>query len=53
MNKKELAYLKIHKKPIAELKPDEQILGGDWKYINPKWKGRKKIKPEKEEKEKE
>ncbi len=47
MNKKELAYLKRHKKPIAELKPDEQILGGDWKYINPKWKGRKKAESEK------
>ena len=47
MNKKEIAYLKKTKKPIAALKPEEEILGGDWRYINPIRKGIKKVEPEK------
>lgn len=44
MTKEEIAYLKKHKKPIAKLKPNEQILGGDSKYINPIRKGTPKAK---------
>lgn len=40
MTKEEIAYLKKTKKPIAKLKPNEQILGGDSKYINPIRKGK-------------
>lgn len=47
MNKKEIAYLKKTKKPIAALKPEEEILGGDWQYINPIRKGIKKTESEK------